>query len=220
MLYTGAGTERKQHTNSRAATYARRLRRFVTYMRRTQPLNQEDFDVLLTWLGTTREDGGRRYEEIRRRLIKFFTYRGCPEADELADETINRVAAKVHGLAETYTGDTALYFYGVAHNVHLEYLRMCRTRPQPPVPQIQAADSDTLDAEYECLDQCVRQLSPNAREIILQYYQEEKRSKIDRRKALADRLGIALNALRIRAYRIRTSLQTCLQDCLKEKGSA
>lgn len=176
--------------------------------------------MLLTWLGPSREDGGKRYEEIRRRLIKFFTYRGCPEADELADETMNRVALKVHELAKTYTGDPALYFYGVAHNVHLEYLRMRRTQPQLPAPQIQSDDSDTLDAEYECLDQCVQQLSPDAREIILQYYQEEKRSKIDRRKALADRLGIAINALRIRAYRIRASLQACMQHCLKEKGSA
>jgi RNA polymerase sigma factor (sigma-70 family) len=183
-------------------------------------LNQEDFDVLLMWLGANREDGGKRYEEIRQRLIKFYTYRGCPEADELADETINRVAPRVHELAKTYTGDPALYFYGVAHNIHLEYLRMCRTRPQPPPPKMQADDSDILDAEYECLDQCVQQLSPESREIILQYYQEEKRSKIDRRRALADRLGIAINALRIRAYRIRASLQACMQHCLKEKGSA
>lgn len=189
-------------------------------MIRGRTLNQEDFDTLLAWLGPSRDDGGKRYEEIRRRLVKIFTCRGCPEADELADETMNRVAHKARELATTYTGDPALYFYGVAHKVHLEYLRVCRNRPRPAAPNVQPGHADVLEVEYECLEECVRQLSPAAREIILQYYQEEKRSKIDNRKVLADRLGIAINALRIRACRIRASLQACMQHCLEQKGSA
>ena len=47
-------------------------------------------------------------------------------------------------------------------------------------------------------------------------WQEEKRAKINFRKQMADRLGVGLNALRIRTYRIRTRLEECLIKCLAE----
>jgi DNA-directed RNA polymerase specialized sigma24 family protein len=50
--------------------------------------------------------------------------------------------------------------------------------------------------------------------LVLQYYQEEKGAKIEHRRAMAERLGIPLNALRIRAHRIRVALRDCVSDCL------
>ena len=44
-------------------------------------LTQEAFDALLAWLDPEREAAGRKYEEIRLRLIKLFTCRGCSEPD-------------------------------------------------------------------------------------------------------------------------------------------
>jgi hypothetical protein len=55
---------------------------------------------------------------------------------------------------------------------------------------------------------------------VLQYYQEEKRAKIEHRKRLAERLGIELNALRIRAYRIRAELYECIRLCLGHNEAA
>ena len=83
-------------------------------VRKEWDLTQENFDQLLAWLDPNREQAGRRYEDIRRKLVKIFVSRGCIIAEELADETINRVAMKVHEIVDTYTGDPALYFYGVA----------------------------------------------------------------------------------------------------------
>ena len=54
-------------------------------------LTQEDFDRLLRWLDANLEAAGKEYEAIRQRLIKIFARRGCSEAEDLADETINRV---------------------------------------------------------------------------------------------------------------------------------
>ena len=62
----------------------------------------------------------------------------------------------------------------------------------------------------------MQQLTVANRELVLQYYQEEKQAKIDHRRRLAEQLGIALNALRIRAHRIRASLQECVQNCVQE----
>lgn len=175
-------------------------------------LTQASFDSLLAWLDPSREAAGRKYEEIRTRLIKIFACRGCYEPEDLADETINRVTNKLEEIEATFIGERARYFYGVANKVHLEYLRR---KPAPPLPAT-TDSSDEAEHQYRCLDRCVSRLTAENRELVMQYYQEEKRAKIEHRKNLADRLGIAVNALRIRAHRIRRSLQDCVKECLQE----
>jgi DNA-directed RNA polymerase specialized sigma24 family protein len=179
-------------------------------------LTKESFDRLLAWLDPDRDRAGEKYEQIRHRLIKIFTCRGCPEAEVLADETINRVNMKVSEVAAEYVGDPALYFYGVAQKVFLESLRQRHTPVVPPPPQ---PASEEEEQAYECLERCMEQLPQSARELVLEYYQNDKRAKIDHRKELARRLGIAQNALRIRAHRIRVTLQQCVRACV-EQGTA
>jgi RNA polymerase sigma factor (sigma-70 family) len=187
-------------------------------------ITQQAFDELLNWLDADRDSAGSKYEKIRVRLIKIFACRGCCEADDLADETINRVTAKLGEIAESYSGDPALYFYGVAQKVHLEYLRK-----KPPVQESAQAGREPggqtawpaqpvedVEQEYACLEKCMDRLPPENRRLVLEYYQEEKRAKIDHRKMLADQLGIAVNALRIRAHRIRLQLQQCVESCLDQ----
>jgi hypothetical protein len=52
---------------------------------------------------------------------------------------------------------------------------------------------------------------------VLEYYRGEKKAKIDHRKKLAEKYEIALNALRIRAHRIRAQLYECVKDCLERR---
>jgi DNA-directed RNA polymerase specialized sigma24 family protein len=191
-------------------------------MKKEWVITQEAFDNLLDWLDSNREQAAQKYEKIRTRLIKIFACRGCGEADDLADETINRVTAKVDSTASSYTGDPALYFYGVAQKVHLEYLR---SRPVLQEPfeaghemksrNVMESDDD-IEQEYACLEQCIDKLPLESRRLVLEYYREEKRAKINRRRKLAEELGIAVNALRIRAHRIRLQLQQCVLACLEQ----
>lgn len=193
-------------------------------MKKEWEITQDVFDKLLHWLDTDRDRAGSKYEKIRVRLIKIFTCRGCCEADDLADETINRVTAKLGEMAENYSGDPALYFYGVAQKVHLEYLRKKPLIQEPSESGSEAGGqtawppeaADEVEHEYACLEQCMDHLPPETRRLVLEYYQEEKRAKIDHRKKLADQLGIAVNALRIRAHRIRLQLQQCVNSCLDQ----
>jgi DNA-directed RNA polymerase specialized sigma24 family protein len=178
-------------------------------------LTAESFEDLLAWLNPDRELAGHKYEEIRTRLIKIFACRGCYEPEDLADETINRVINKLSEIEPTFIGEQARYFYGVANKVHLEYLRR-KPIPRLPVP---INISEETEREYQCLDRCVGKLTEENRELVLQYYQEDKRAKIENRKHLAARFGIALNALRIRAHRIRTSLQDCIRKCLQRASA-
>lgn len=181
-------------------------------MKKDWLLTQEAFDALLNWLDSDRDQAGFKYEEIRRRLIMIFTGRGCWESEDLADETINRVSKRLSEIQTNYSGDPAPYFYGVANKVHLESLRKKR-------PQIQPLALDQLEGlenEYQCLERCIEKLQAESRVLVLEYYQEEKGAKIEHRKLLAQKLGIALNALRIRAFRIRSSLEECVNQCLRE----
>lgn len=193
-------------------------------MKNQRVITQQAFDQLLNWLDADRDSAGSKYEKIRVRLIKIFACRGCGEADDLADETINRVTLKLGEIAESYSGDPALYFYGVAQKVHLEYLRkkplVQESSQVGREPGGQTAwpsePVDDIEQEYACLERCMDRLPPENRRLVLEYYQEEKRAKIDHRKMLADQLGIAVNALRIRAHRIRSQLQQCVESCLDQ----
>jgi DNA-directed RNA polymerase specialized sigma24 family protein len=174
-------------------------------------LSQESFDKLLTWLDPDREKAGIKYEQIRHRLIKIFAGRGCADAEDLADETINRVTKRLDEIVSDFQGDRARYFYGVANMILMEFLR----RKQPQAPPVLDVDSDRVELEYRCLEDCISKLGKENRALLLRYYQAEGREKIEQRRLLAEELGIAPNALRIRAYRIRAALQECVEACIE-----
>src|SRR4051794_35744276 len=58
-------------------------------------LDQSAFNELLNWFAPDLETAGQQYELIRQKLIALFRCRACVFPDELADETINRVARKL-----------------------------------------------------------------------------------------------------------------------------
>ena len=183
-----------------------------------KPPTQEAFDKMLAWLGPDREQAGEKYQKIQSRLIKVFSCHGCAEPEKLADETIDRVIAKVDWLLENYTGDPIRYFCGVARNVLKEDLR-CRVRPEPP-SQHEDESPDGTDEKYDCLDQCMAQLPPYSRSILLGYYEEEGKAKIARRKKLAAEAGITVSALRLRVFHLRVQLSKCMETCLHQSPAA
>lgn len=179
--------------------------------KKLQVLKQEDFDRLLDWLDSDPDQAGLIYEKIRWRLIAILASRGCSVPEELADETIDRVARRVADIQENYVGDKAIYFLGVMNNVHHEYLKrpMLLRSPQP------LNDVETKERTYLCLDQCLDKLAANSRRLIERYYAEDKQAKIDLRKRIAIEFGISLNTLRLRALRVREKLQVCIEQCLQ-----
>jgi RNA polymerase sigma factor (sigma-70 family) len=187
-------------------------------------LTGEALDGLLKWLDPDREQAGRKYEHIRKSLIKIFAWRGCAEAEDLADETINRVVRKVPEIAPTYQGNPALYFYGVGRRLFLEYQKQqLRRAPQEPDAESaatieEAASAAELERRHECLEQCIQKLSEGNRELIRDYYQRDLQTKGDSRSELGRRLGVSAGALRVRAHRLRAALLDCIRDCL-DKGA-
>ena len=146
--------------------------------------------------------------------------------EELADETLNRIGRTLESGGVIMTRPPARYCYVVARFVLLEDIRRdrkhvhfdeSRTADLPHVNGFGAAELDAGAAErevqLECLDRCLQELRPDQRELIIEYYREGGRQKIERRRELAVRLGITTNALSIRAYRIRDTLMGCVQGC-------
>ncbi len=187
----------------------------------------EGFGRLLDWLDRDRDLAGEAYERIRRKLIRFFEWRGQPVADHLADKTIDRVA---HKLAEGTVDrglDPGAYFHGVARNILREqrsedFRRREAIRELSGTAAAGRAERDPVaDRELkrsECLDRCLLALSPSSRELILAYYQGVAGKKVENRRALADRLAIPMNALWIRAHRVRLQLERCIGACAAATG--
>ena len=186
------------------------------HARQKWTLTQDAFDRLLIAFGGDRDKGSERYLEIRGNLTRFFEWRGCSFPEDHADETINRIARRIDEGEDIL--NPAGYAMGVARLLLLEIMKS-RQREQTALNEI-GTDSDVYVAaddgedRLECLRKCLQTLSPDNRELILQYYQGEKGEKIQNRKKLLDRLGIPINTLRMRALRLRERLQGCVEECL------
>lgn len=178
-------------------------------------LTQAAFDNLLSWLSPDREEAGRKYEEIRRRLIRLFNCRGCDSPEELADDTINRVIKILDAKETEYSGDPILLFFGVARKVFLEWSRKRGLEPKdvPPVPSLYT------EQELECLDECMWRLPERGRSLIIRYYEQEGRGKIANRQKIAAELGLDMNVLRIQVCRIRKALRDCVFACIQRKAA-
>jgi DNA-directed RNA polymerase specialized sigma24 family protein len=174
-------------------------------------MTQEAFDRLLAWFHPDRNLAGEKYEVIRRGLTQFFERRGCLEPADLADETIDRVIKKLPEIYDQYTGEQAKYFYGVAHHIHQEYLRRPQIIPSATEPE----DSIIQERKDRCRQQCLDKLSAEDRLLVTGYYLKEKREKIEHRRQLAIQYGLTSNALTVRAFRIRSALNRCLEECLQ-----
>lgn len=152
---------------------------------------------------------------MRRRLVAYFVRKRTRAPDELADETLNRVARRLEEEGAITDTPPARYCYIVARFVFLESVRREPIHSNLASRTIAASDGpDTVAEQRERLldqvDRCLQQLDANERTLILEYYQGEQRTKIEQRRKLAARLGLTPNALSIRACRIRARLEACV----------
>jgi RNA polymerase sigma factor (sigma-70 family) len=179
------------------------------------------FSRLLEWLDEGVDSHGERYVEMRRRLVSYFDRRNRPGADELADETLNRVARTLEEAGVIETTPPARYCYVVARFVLLEDFRRGRRQVGFDSQAAAAAkgasrvdpdeELEIREERFDCLERCLQQLPPDQRELVVEYYRDAQRQGIEHRQQMANRLGISRNALGIRAFRIREALMKCVQ---------
>lgn len=182
-------------------------------------LTQSAFRQFLDWIDEGADTGGQRYLEIRRRLVLYFDRKDCPSPDELADETLNRVARRLEEEGMISSDSPAHYCYIVARFVFLESLRTQRRQESlhDRFASIPDSNEETEEAEHRsnCLERCMQKLETEERLLIINYYKGEQRAKIEKRRAMAAKLRVTMNALSIRACRIRNKLEGCMRKCLR-----
>lgn len=187
-------------------------------MRLDRVLKQEEFDALLALFSNDREEAGAAYAELRRNLVRFFEMRNCRDSDLLADETLSRVAARAHTFDPLRHVRPSTFAFGFAAKILLEYTRDPRKMKigyeaweessfSPALPLEEGTDEDDLDR----LDKCLGEMSAENRELLISYYSKEKQEKIELRRAMAEKLGIKIETLHIRVYRLREALKKCMK---------
>jgi DNA-directed RNA polymerase specialized sigma24 family protein len=187
-------------------------------------LGAPDFDLLLRRLNPDRQQAIQDYENLRKRLVKFFEWNQCwSSSDDLANLSLDTLARKPDDLVMQ---DVNNYAYGVARNVLSEFKR--RIKHEIPVDNLEdgsgsvgsSGDETDLDnvldhQKYAAwLDACLGKLKKEDRRLVLDYYASDEETDIGHRQNLAMKVGMAANALRVRVHRLRSVLEKCFRKRL------
>jgi DNA-directed RNA polymerase specialized sigma24 family protein len=188
-------------------------------------LEQSALDAFLSYLDSDRERAGEGYEKIRRKLLTFFQARGFWNAEDLVDETIDRV---VRRLSETEIHALMPFLIGIARKVASEEFQDSANQKRASLDQVgelvqPVGDAETLDEAEQrmrCLENSLALLDAPDREVIVEWFRFEKRAKIENRQRLAESRGASPETLRVQAFRARERLRRLVGRCLSESRNA
>jgi len=193
-------------------------------------LTQEEFARFLARLDSDINRAADGYELLRRKLVKLFERKKCLAPEDLADETMDRVARK---LEKEEIRDIASFAHGVAMIVSMESQRNHGklfsihdryanedSLVGDPDPETSIVDSMQNAKDLGCLQKCLRKLPATDHQWILEYYQGERQARIRQRQDLAKKLGLSIVALRTEANGIRDKLKKCFMKCLRRAALA
>jgi DNA-directed RNA polymerase specialized sigma24 family protein len=191
-----------------------------------QGLRKSDFEGLLERLDPDRDSAGRKYEALRRKLIKFFEWNHCRPAEDLADQTLDRVARR---LTDADVAQVVPFAWSVAQHVRQESARrMRREVALPDLPEAaQPRSGDDVERDLlerlldercaRCLVSCLRRLPHPSHELFLAYY-EPGPDRSAHRQRLAAEAGLTIRGLRVRVNRLREKLESCVSRCVAGPG--
>jgi DNA-directed RNA polymerase specialized sigma24 family protein len=209
---------RTPHDSVRDYNPGHRSRPIAPPLKRDWNATPQAFERLLAWLDEGVDSGGEAYLQMRRRLVLYFSRKRCLSPDDLADETLHRVTRRLEEQGTITDATPARYCYIVAKFVLLEHLRdpsrhHAEVEPRHEAQTAAPDEGAVRERLHGCLERCLGSLEAGERELILDYYRDEQRARIERRRRLAAALALSANALAIRACRIRDRLERCVGAC-------
>ena len=187
----------------------------------------DDFRRLLSRLGSNPEMAGKAYNNLHRRLAKYFEWNNCRFAENSADEVFRRVENKLRQIEEKpleteQIEDVPKYAFGIAKYVLKECIReeFRETELDPdgeghPHLALPSSESEIIARIDKMkwlghLQECLGELSQPDRNLILGYYGGETQKPKDHRRQLAEKMEVTDGVLRTRANRIRDLLEDCV----------
>jgi DNA-directed RNA polymerase specialized sigma24 family protein len=182
---------------------------------RERTLSQDAFHAFLAWLSPQKIGDGEAYEKARQRLIIFFASRQCREPESLADRTIDVAIRKIADIPAE--AQPIAYLLGIAKYVFLEYLKNLENEEtvNDDIPKHREYSQLEVERKHACLDRCLNELPEDDRTILLEYYSQTKRAKIELHRQLAKRRNLKPNALRNQIYRLNQRMSRCINNCLE-----
>jgi DNA-directed RNA polymerase specialized sigma24 family protein len=179
-------------------------------------LSADSLDKFLAWLSADREEAGRRFEQLRSKLVRFFAWGGCHIPEELFDKTVDVASKQIESGKVERSVNPFAYCSGVARNLLNEYRRDPKLDPVPEdIPSMGPDEPVWAEREVACLTGCLNCLPSRDRDLVTRYHKYEGREKIKVRQAMAAEEG-GLNTLRIKIFRIKNSLRECVSACVQQ----
>lgn len=187
-------------------------------------LDKSGLESLLNALHPDREQASHAYEALRRRLIRFFEWNRADLPEDLADETLDRLARRLCSPGEAIL-EPLKFASGIARLVLKEHWRNTHRKEEALATMLQrgmeAARREREQRELEeyasVLEKCLEAVPEQSRNLVRRYFGAESRVQILRRQELAQEYGISINALRNRVMRIRGELEKNCSALLAEK---
>lgn len=177
-------------------------------------LDRRSLDSLLSRLHPDREQASHAYEALRERLIHFFEWNHTHTPQELADETLDRLARRL-STKEDEILDPAKFAAAIARLLLKEHWRergrreaalAAMAESYPGLAKMEA-ESARQEERMAALEQCLQAIPEASRSLIERYFSAESRTQIQQRLRLAEEYGISISALRNRVMRIRAELE-------------
>ena len=187
--------------------------------------------ALLTLLHSDPVEAAEAYRRLEQRLVRFFSLTAASAPQELADETIKRLAQRATEDAAEVPADNAnnpaiaegqpprihsaaTLVFGVAREVLQEDLGRSQLNDHA-VREWLAHSTNASDPNRErrqvILRSCLSHLSSERRHLLETYYAWGANNKAEHHLQLARSLGLNLDALRNRVLRSRAQLESCVR---------
>jgi len=118
---------------------------------------QAAFDMLLARLDPDREEAGRKYHELRRKVTKFLGLWGPSFPEDYADESLDRTAKRIFEGEDIQ--NVGAFVLGVARLVYKEMVKK-EIRERDALEQLRHAPTTTRDPIEEekrltCYERCL-----------------------------------------------------------------
>jgi DNA-directed RNA polymerase specialized sigma24 family protein len=180
-------------------------------------LDATAFETLLAHFDSDRAKAGEKYEILRLKLVKFFEWNKCHQAEELADEVFNRLAARMSSIDVRDPGQFAL---GIARNVRREADK--RAARQVVLSEDSMTRSTDVEESFierferhrlkKCFQTCWGSLSSKERELLGDFFNPTG-DLAQHRLKLAAANDVSIGTLRTRVCRLRARLERCVANC-------
>jgi len=177
-------------------------------------LTAESYSLLLKAFSSNEVKAAAALSKLRDALVRFFQIKGDADAEESADETLDRVATKL--TEAVLIEDLTKYSFGVARLVFLENLRKTQ-KAKKAFGQYQAETllrqkaGEEID-DFAFLRECFAELKDDEKQILQAYFADLPPVELDeKRRKLTASLGVSQNNLRLKIFRLRRRLEDCVR---------